>query len=192
MRRGHARGLPLVLACAMVAGGAAFAQDAFKGVDPVTGYRMGQYRAPTPLSVPGAATIDVFAVIDAQKAGTVLLDVMAHQGGGTDPQTGEWRIQTPREDIPGSVWLPDVGVGAPGPAIERYFRAQLETLVGPPPGRPFVVYCQADCWMSWNAARRAARWGYTAVSWFPEGSDGWRDAGLALAPAPHPPPVPVD
>jgi hypothetical protein len=25
------------------------------------------------------------------------------------------------------------------------------------PGRPVVVFCRADCWMSWNVARRLAR-----------------------------------
>jgi PQQ-dependent catabolism-associated CXXCW motif protein len=184
--------LRLLIAGALLGGGPALALDAIPGVDANTGYRMGQYRAPTPPSVPGATTVDAKAVIEAQKAGAVLLDVMAAQGGGPDPQTGEWRIQTPREHIPGSVWLPGVGVGAPSPAAERYFRTQLEKLAGPPPGRPLVIYCQADCWMSWNASRRAASWGYTAVQWFPEGSDGWRDAGLPLAPAPHPPPFPVD
>lgn len=198
MSPGHLARLRFGLACALVATvialgmGDAAADESVKGVDPTSGYRMGQYRAPTPVSVPGAATVDVFAVLDLQKAGAPLLDVMAQQGGGPDPATGAWRIQAPREDIPGSVWLPDVGVGAPSPRMERYFRENLARLAGPPPGRPLVIYCQADCWMSWNAARRAVSLGYTSVSWFPDGSDGWRDAGLPLAPAAPPPPVPVE
>ena len=36
--------------------------------------------------------------------------------------------------------------------------------------------------MSWNAARRAVAWGYSAVHWFPGGTDDWRDAGNALQP----------
>jgi rhodanese-related sulfurtransferase len=43
--------------------------------------------------------------------------------------------------------------------------------------------------MSWNAAKRAVMWGYTGVIWYPEGTDGWQDAGLPLEeakPAPHP------
>jgi PQQ-dependent catabolism-associated CXXCW motif protein len=60
-----------------------------------------------------------------------------------------------------------------------------------------VVYCQADCWMSWNAAKRILAYGYSDVAWYPEGTDGWERAGLDLtesqpeprigeaAPSPH-------
>ena len=34
--------------------------------------------------------------------------------------------------------------------------------------------------MSWNAAKRVIMWGYTGVIWYPEGTDGWQDAGLPL------------
>jgi rhodanese-related sulfurtransferase len=34
--------------------------------------------------------------------------------------------------------------------------------------------------MSWNAARRAAEWGYSRVHWYPEGTTGWVAAGLEL------------
>ncbi len=37
--------------------------------------------------------------------------------------------------------------------------------------------------MSWNAAKRALALGYRNVAWFPDGSDGWQDAGLPLADA---------
>jgi len=29
--------------------------------------------------------------------------------------------------------------------------------------------------MSWNAVRRAAAYGYSAIYWLAEGTDGWRD-----------------
>ncbi len=32
--------------------------------------------------------------------------------------------------------------------------------------------------MSWNAAKRAAAFGYRAVHWYPDGADGWQAAGL--------------
>jgi PQQ-dependent catabolism-associated CXXCW motif protein len=38
-----------------------------------------------------------------------------------------------------------------------------------------------DCWMSWNAARRAVALGYSAVNWYPLGADGWANSGLPLA-----------
>src|SRR6516165_10536235 len=43
-----------------------------------------------------------------------------------------------------------------------------------------VIYCQRDCWQSWNAAKRALALGYRRVAWYPEGTDGWHDAGLPL------------
>ena len=34
--------------------------------------------------------------------------------------------------------------------------------------------------MSWNAAKRAIGYGYTDVTWFPGGTDGWAAAGHEL------------
>ena len=55
--------------------------------------------------------------------------------------------------------------------------------------RLLVFYCLADCWMSWNAAKRALSLGYSNVAWYREGTDGWRAAGLPLqeaTPEPRP------
>ena len=32
-----------------------------------------------------------------------------------------------------------------------------------------VIYCQEDCWMSWNAAKRVLSYGYPNVAWYPRG-----------------------
>src|SRR5215510_5235145 len=90
--------------------------------------------------------------------------------------------QLPRAD-PGSSWLPDTGYGALAPATEAYLATGLATLSGGDRARPIVIYCQRDCWMSWNAAKRALASGYTNIIWYPEGTDGWQDAGLPLEPA---------
>jgi rhodanese-related sulfurtransferase len=37
--------------------------------------------------------------------------------------------------------------------------------------------------MSWNAAKRALTLGYSDVIWYPDGTDGWTEADLPLAPA---------
>ena len=34
--------------------------------------------------------------------------------------------------------------------------------------------------MSWNAAKRAAGWGYTKVHWYPDGTTAWEAAGLPV------------
>ena len=54
-----------------------------------------------------------------------------------------------------------------------------------------VVFCQADCWMSWNAVQRLTNMGYTEVRWYAEGIDGWLDQGWKLVPV-DPVPVNVD
>ena len=46
-----------------------------------------------------------------------------------------------------------------------------------------MIYCLRDCWMSWNVAKRAISWGYSNVAWYPDGTDGWQDAGLPLSEA---------
>ena len=86
-----------------------------------------------------------------------------------------------RHNIPGSVWLPNVGYGRLSDELEAYFRAQLRRLTAGDPDRPLVIYCRADCWMSWNAARRALAWGYRRVYWYPDGTTGWGAAGLPQA-----------
>ena len=48
------------------------------------------------------------------------------------------------------------------------------------PDRPVVIFCRSDCWMSWNAARRAVEWGFDPVIWFPGGTDAWEQAGQPL------------
>ena len=72
----------------------------------------------------------------------------------------------PHRDIPGSLWLPDVGRGALSPELEGYFRDHLEAATARRHDMPVVFYCLADCWMSWNAAKRAASWSYTQVYWY--------------------------
>ena len=79
------------------------------------------------------------------------------------------------------MWLPNVGYGRVSDTLDRYFRANLQRLTNDDPARPVIIYCLADCWMSWNAARRAAEYGYKRILWYPEGTDGWAAAGLPLA-----------
>ncbi len=43
--------------------------------------------------------------------------------------------------------------------------------------------------MSWNAAKRALALGYQNVAWYPDGTDGWHEAGLPLQDAGKPIPA---
>ena len=93
------------------------------------------------------------------------------------PEGTIWRPR-PRYNIPGSVWLPNTGFGALSEEVEGYFHDNLESLTEGDKDRPLLFYCLADCWMSWNAAKRAIAYGYTGVRWFPEGTDAWTAMGL--------------
>lgn len=149
--------------------------------DPDTGYRIARYRSPTPADVPGGKAIDIDQYDELVKTGAVSIDVMIAEGAGPDPDTGSWRLSKERRSIPGSVWLANVGLGKLSPQIETYFSSSLEKLTGGNKAHPIIMFCLADCWMSWNAVQRAAALGYQNVYWFSDGTDGWRDWDRALA-----------
>jgi PQQ-dependent catabolism-associated CXXCW motif protein len=145
------------------------------------GYRMDDYRAPTPATVAGGVVIQTDAAYELWKGGdAVWIDVLpAPRRPPNLPEPALW-MPIPRYDIPGSLWLSDVGRGALSPELEAYFRDRLEEATGGRRNVPVVFYCLADCWMSWNAAKRAISWGYGKVYWYPEGTDGWQAAKLPL------------
>lgn len=152
--------------------------------DPVSGFRISSYRAPLPEEAPGAMRIfaaDLPTLLKDKRA--VLIDVMAAEGGGFDEATGAWRLIKTHDNIPGSTWLPDVGKGRIDARLEQYFQNNLSRLTEGDKGRAIVIYCQSDCWMSWNAVRRAAAHGYSQIYWLPEGVDGWIDWDGPVTPA---------
>src|SRR5215471_20209715 len=148
------------------------------------GYRTDNYRSPVPETLVGArvlTTAEAEAIWRAKTA--VFIDVLprAPKPKGLPPGT-VWRDK-PRYNIPGSVWLPDTGYGILAPATEDYLRQGLARVSAGNRQAPLVIYCLSDCWMSWNAAKRALTYGYTDVAWYPEGTDGWERANLPLADA---------
>jgi PQQ-dependent catabolism-associated CXXCW motif protein len=176
--------LALLLAIA-VQSGPALAQAPVQEPD---GYRMQDYRASTPATLSGARTITTPEAQAIWKAGeAAFIDVLPHPPRPANLPAGTiWR-ERERPDIPGSVWLPDTGYGELAPAMEDYFRNGLERATGGNRDKLLVIYCQRDCWMSWNAAKRALALGYRNVAWYPDGTDGWQQAELPMekaAPAP--------
>ena len=87
-----------------------------------------------------------------------------------------WRERL-RLSIPGATWLPNVGYGALHEDTHAYFRAGLEAATGGDRTHPVLFFCLADCWMSWNAAKRGLEYGYTTVYWYPSGTNGWEFNG---------------
>ncbi len=146
------------------------------------GYRVDQFIASVPATAPGATTVNTGEVAALREHGHVtLIDVMPAppKPAGLGP-TDLW-LPPPRLNIPGSVWLPNIGYGRLSDALTAYWQRNLERLTGGDHGHRLIVYCRADCWMSWNAAKRLAAAGYTAVYWYPDGVTGWEAAGLPLA-----------
>jgi PQQ-dependent catabolism-associated CXXCW motif protein len=148
------------------------------------GYRTDNYRAPVPATLRGAKVISTAEAEQLWKQKTVLfVDTMPRLPKPKNLPAGTiWRDK-PRHNIPGSIWLANVGYGALTPDMEAYFREGLEANTGGALSRKVVFYCMTDCWMSWNAAKRALAWGYADVLWYPAGADGWKAEGLPLAEA---------
>jgi PQQ-dependent catabolism-associated CXXCW motif protein len=173
------------LALLAAAGGAASAE-----VPEPDGYRLENYRSPTPATLRGAK------VIGTDEAETIwrghsasFVDVLPRPPRPRDLPAGTLWRDKPRANIPGSIWLPDTGYGELAPSMAEYFSRGLEKATSGDRGRMLVLYCLADCWMSWNAAKRALALGYSNVVWYPEGTDGWFDALLPLqdsTPEPRP------
>jgi len=145
------------------------------------GYRLENYRARVPATLNGATVIDTARAYEIWRAGRALfVDALPHAPKPEGlPKDAVWR-ERPRYDIPGSIWLPDTGYGEIAEPTRRYFEYSLARATGGDKKKPLVFYCLADCWMSWNAAKRAMALGYGDVSWYPEGSDGWAEAGRPL------------
>jgi len=153
-------------------------------------YRQENYRAPTPATLAGARVVTTDQAEAIWKNGNaVFVDVLPRPPRPPNLPAGTiWRDK-PRLSIPGSHWLPDTGYGALNPAMEQYFRANLERAAGADRDKTLVFYCLKDCWMSWNAAKRALSLGYPHVAWYPDGTDGWTAHGLPVepvTPAPRP------
>jgi PQQ-dependent catabolism-associated CXXCW motif protein len=173
---GSAANRSLVLGLALCAG-----LSANGGPPEPDGYRMDDYRAPTPETVAGAAVLDTDAARKLWESGeAVWIDVLpAPRRPANLPASAPW-MPLPHRDIPGSLWLPDIGRGALSPELEGYFRRHIEATTNRRKDAAVVLYCLADCWMSWNAAKRAASWGYTRVFWYRDGTDGWETAKLPM------------
>ena len=144
-----------------------------------SGFRMENYRSPVPATIAGGQVVDTGA---ARKLWTdktaVFIDVLPRAPRPANlPADTVWRDK-PRRDIPGSIWLPDTGYGLLPEPMLAYFTENLAKASGGDKTRALVFYCQHDCWMSWNAAKRAISLGYSHVLWYAAGTDGWSDEGL--------------
>ena len=144
------------------------------------GHRRARYRAPVnrdPAPARRIALADALKLRPGENA--LFIDVLPAEGGVRDAATGRWTLAEPHETIPGARWFPEVG-RAPVDAV--LWAGLVAAVRARHPGWPVVVFCRADCWMSWNAARRLALGGMSGAFWLAEGIEGWHDAARPLAP----------
>jgi PQQ-dependent catabolism-associated CXXCW motif protein len=150
------------------------------GVSEPDSYRLEDYRSPVPDTLKGAKVI---GVKEAERLWrdkmAIFVDVLPRPPKPKLPEGTVYRPK-PHDTIPGAIWLADVGFGVLPPDMEDYYRNGLKSAAGGDKSRKLVIFCLSNCWMSWNAAKRAVSWGYNNIMWFPDGADRWSDAGLPL------------
>ena len=144
------------------------------------GYRTSHYRAVVPSPPEGTRTLTDREAIALHRRGEGLfIDVMPAEGG-TRLDTGHWKLAEERRSIPGARWFPEAGRSPLDPVIAEWFRNGVAALRRNRPSAPLVVFCRADCWMSWNAARRLRSWGVRNILWYGPGTDGWAEHEQSL------------
>lgn len=156
------------------------AQPAAPAAEP-EGYRMEDFRSPVPLTLKGARVISNDEAADLwNKNGAVFIDVYPQAPKPPNLPAGTFWRDPVHRSIEGAVWMPNVGYGGLSTEMDAYFRAALEKLSKGNRSAPLAFFCLKDCWMSWNAAKRALEYGYSNVMWFRDGTDGWQELGYPL------------
>jgi len=173
------RGLASVVVATLALAASALAQQTVPEPD---GYRTDNYRTAVPATLAGARVVGTAEAEAIWRAGTgVFIDVLPRAPKPPNLPAGTLWRDKPRLNIPGSIWLPDTGYGKLAGATEAYLRRGLESASGGNKAALLVIYCQENCWMSWNAAKRVLSYGYSNVAWYPDGTDGWERALLPVA-----------
>lgn len=151
---------------------------AFGAVPEPNGFRTSEYRAAVPTTVAGGTVVHAAQIHDLVQHGkAVLVDVYPAPRRPAGMRSDAPWLPPAHRNLPDSLWWPDVGLGAIPPALEVRFRQRLSEVAASQPGKLLVFCCKADCWLSWNATKRAASYGFK-VGWFPEGADAWQAQGL--------------
>lgn len=142
------------------------------GVPPTRELRLAELSSPTPLEIPGArliSTAELRRLVQAPlEERPLLFDVLGAENA--------------HDSLPGAIWLPGAGRGA---SFDDEIQARLEKLLAftlrGNPARPLVFFCSSPrCWLSYNAALRAVRLGYSNVRWYRGGIEAWGASGGAL------------
>jgi PQQ-dependent catabolism-associated CXXCW motif protein len=138
------------------------------GVTPSAQLRLKDFSAPTPLEIPGARIITTAELRKLlRESQPLLLDVIAGEG---------------HLSLPGAIWLPGAGRGTSfEDEIQARLAVALQAATKDDKGAPLVFLCAGPrCWLSYNAALRAVRLGYSNVLWYRGGIEAWGAGGGAL------------
>ena len=145
-------------------------------------YWTGPINGPVPKTISGGTVINTAELRSLLERGDIaLIEVSNAPRRPEHLAPGAPWLPKPHVIIPGSVWVPGAGMGEIAPEVDSVFHEQLARATENDLDRRIVVYCHERCWLSWNAAKRAIRYGYRSVFWYPEGIEGWRAAGLETA-----------
>ncbi len=141
------------------------------GVAPTQRLHDGAMHGPTPASIPGGQVITtqgLFALIGQPQLPARLVDTLGQQASLPNAVTATW-------------------LASPGSFDDEVQQQAVRWLAGLTQSRkdvPLVFFCQSrECWLSYNAALRAIRAGYTNVLWYRGGIQAWTAAGLPMQPA---------
>jgi PQQ-dependent catabolism-associated CXXCW motif protein len=166
----------------MLASGLPWLATAAPAVQEPQGYWMGANHGPVAATLSGATVIHTRKLAALLKTGDVMVvDVSDAPRRPDILAPGAVWLPLPHPVIPGALWIPGAGIGAISPAVDELFRERLAQGTHNDLSHPLVIYCHRNCWLSWNAAKRAISYGYRNVFWFPDGMEGWRAAGLPTA-----------
>jgi len=157
---------------AALASGARANELADAGVAPTAELRLKDLHGPTPATLPGGqvvTTTELRRQLQAEGSRPLLFDVLGGDGHAS---------------LPGAIWLPGAGRGTGfADDVQRRLARVLEMATQGDLARPMVFFCSGkECWLSYNAALRAVRLGYTSVLWYRGGIEAWGASGGALSP----------
>lgn len=150
-----------------------------QAIEEPSGYRSELYDDVVPDTLQGATRVTALDVQRLRReVDALVVDVIPEHRMPDSLPKGQLWIPVPHKGVPGALWLPDVGFGVLSDVTEKYFTSHLRNATRGNFEHPVIFYCRSDCWMSWNAAKRAMNYGYAKVYWFADGVDDWAFEGF--------------
>ncbi len=141
-------------------------------VAPTAMLHSGAMHGPTPTSIPGGRLVTTREIYE----------MVRRTRGDRSTAPRSFDILGGPERLPGA--LAAVPAGQPGSFDDPTQREFGQFLQGVTQGRkdlPMIFYCASnECWLSYNAALRAIKLGYTNVLWYRGGLEAWKYAKLPL------------